>query len=93
MDRHRLMTFEQRLPSMHGAVGSPANGRGSTPLTPWAGCKHLLLSQSTKRKHELQLFKHYLPQQPSDENQLNHIRGDRHTGARADENCPEVDAD
>mgnify|MGYP005678786675 CR=1 FL=1 len=33
--RHRLMTAERRLLSMHCAVGSPPYGRGSTPMTPW----------------------------------------------------------
>ena len=35
--RHRLMTAERRLPSMHCAVGSPPYRRGSTPMTPWTG--------------------------------------------------------
>ena len=35
--RHRLMTVERQLPSMHWALGSPSYGRSSTPMTPWTG--------------------------------------------------------
>ena len=63
--RHRLMTAERRLPSMHCAVGSPLYGRGSTRMTPWTGglpsqkkdCQSILYASNTnlnRAQQELQ---------------------------------------
>jgi len=60
--RHRLMTAERRLPSMHCAVGSPPYGRGSTRMTPWTGglpsqkkdCQSILYASNTNQNRAQQ---------------------------------------